>query len=223
MKKTFIAALLLVPVSFAAAADETKVADETKSDEAVVTAVQGAAKIDGEIDDAWKQAPKVAVEKRGDESSQGDLSTATVQLLWDKDHVFALWRVKDSELSASNADNWAQDSIELFIDQNYARSGSYDDDDGQYRVNFEGELSGQGSGFDVNDLRAATKKTENGYVVEMAVKIKHAELKPGAKLGIEFQVNNDAGEGFRDTITKWNDIENDSWENTTDFGTLLLK
>lgn len=129
-----------------------------------------------------------------------DIATAAVQFLYDKDHLYALWIVKDSALSADATDDWAQDSVELFLDQNRKGTNIDEDDDAQYRVNYEGKLSGQGAGYDESDLEAAVVKTDIGYIVEMAIEVNKAELKRGAKLGLELQVNDDHDSGTRDAI-----------------------
>ncbi len=67
------------------------------------------------------------------------------------------------------------------------------------------------------------RKTKNGYIVEMAIKIHDGKLESGKKLGLELQVNDDAGTGSRDAVAKWHHTEDDSWENTANFGTLELK
>ena len=139
------------------------------------------------------------------------------------DWTYALWQVKDAKLSAESSDEWAEDSVELFLDQNKKRTTIYQSDDAQYRVNFEGDLSGQGTGYDEADLKAATSKTDDGYIVEMSVRVKEIDLQPGAKLGLELQVNDDHGSGGRDSVAKWHHTEDDSWEDTSNFGTLELK
>jgi endo-1,4-beta-xylanase len=111
----------------------------------------------------------------------------------------------------------------LFLDQNQKKTRYYQSDDAQYRVNFKGELSGQGEGYDETDLKAATSKTDDGYIVEMAVRVAKSDLKPGAKLGLELQVNDDHDSGSRDAVAKWHHAEDDSWEDTSNFGTLELK
>ena len=199
-------------------------ADDSKTDVAI--AIQGTPKIDGKIDDAWKKAPAVHVNKPISDLltiEPKDIATAAVQFMYDKDHLYALWIVKDSALSADAIDDWAQDSVELFLDQNQNRTNVYEDDDAQYRVNYEGKLSGQGAGYDESDLQAAVAKTDIGYIVEMAIRVNKAELKPGAKLGLELQVNDDHDSGTRDAIAKWHHTEDDSWEDTSNFGTLELK
>ena len=99
----------------------------------------------------------------------------------------------------------------------------YEDDDAQYRVSYKSELSGQGEGYDVKNIKAKAKATKKGYLVEMAIKIKNTELKPDAKLGLELQVNDNSGDATRAAVAKWHHTEDDSWESTSDFGTLLIK
>ena len=192
----------------------------------LAVAIQGTPKVDGDVEAVWKDVPKVEVNKPVPGLlviDEDKMATATVQLMWDDEHIYALWHVKDAALSAKADDPWAQDSVEVFLDQNKKGTTSYQSDDGQYRVNFNGVLSGQGEGYDEADLKAATAKTEDGYVVEMSVRAKKVELKQGAKLGLELQVNDDHESGSRDAVSKWNHTEDDSWENTSNFGTLELK
>ena len=197
-----------------------------KTDEPTIMAIQGTPEIDGKIDKAWKEAPRVEVSKAVESllTIDGDkMATAKVRVLWDTDHVYALWQVRDDNLSAQAIDSWAQDSVEFFLDENKKRTAWYESDDAQYRVSYEGTLSGQGAGFDESNLQAAARKTKNGYVVEMAIKIQGEKLEAGRKLGVELQVNDDPGTGERGAVAKWNHTEDDSWEDTSNFGTLLLK
>ncbi len=198
----------------------------TKEEPGVAKAISGAAKIDGKIDDAWKKAPMLKVVKPVDgivQIEEKDMATATVQVMYDQDTLYALWQVTDDKLSDGGADPWEHDSVELFLDQDNKKSSVYDDNDGQYRVNFKGLMSGQGTGYNKDFCKAATAKTENGYIVEMALKITHVKLKSGVKMGFDLQVNDDAGDGSRSAVAKWYNDEDDSWENASTFGTLILK
>lgn len=42
-------------------------------------------------------------------------------------------------------------------------------------------------------------------------------------MGLELQINDDQDTGSRGGISKWHHAENDSYKNTSAFGTLLLK
>ena len=197
-----------------------------ESGEPKITAIKGTPEIDGKIDEAWEKAASVDVNQVVDALltiDEDEMATAKVRVMWDSDHVYALWQVKDAKLSAEASDSWAQDSVEFFLDENGKRTTFYESDDVQYRVNFEGSLSGQGAGFDQSNLKAVARKTKKGYLVEMAIKIQRDKLEPGRKLGVEFQVNDDPGTGERGAVAKWNHTEDDSWEDTSNFGTLILK
>lgn len=228
MTRILTAALLLFAVTPLIVAQDTNESDTKEESEKgpVAIAIEGTPKIDGEIEDAWKKAKKVKVTKPVESLlaiDEDSMATGSVRLMWDDEHLYALWQVNDSELSASASDDWAQDSVELFLDENNKKTPFYQSDDAQYRVNFEGRLSGQGEGFILESLKAATAKTKRGYLVEMAITVNESPLKTGDKLGLEMQINDDPGDGLRGAAAKWNHTEDDSWEDTSNFGTLELK
>ena len=99
----------------------------------------------------------------------------------------------------------------------------YQSDDAQYRVNYKGVLSGQGEGYNEEHVKAATSMTDDGYIVEMSVRVDKVKLAAGMKVGVELQVNDDHGSETREAVAKWNHTEDDSWEDTSNFGTLELK
>ena len=197
-----------------------------KPQKGVAFAKKGTPNIDAKIDGIWKTCPKFLVNQPIAELLEIDskeMATATVRLLWDDRYLYALWVVKDSKLSADAGDDWAQDSVELFLDQLQDKSTSYDTDDAQYRVNYEGIISGQGTGYDEADIKAATAKNKKGYVVEMAIRAHAADMKAGTIMGIEFQVNDEHDRAQRDALAKWFHLKDDSWQDTSTFGTLKLK
>ena len=57
----------------------------------------------------------------------------------------------------------------------------------------------------------------------MAIQTHNADNKAGTVMGIEFQVNDDHGSAQRDAIAKWFHTKDDSWQDTSTFGTLELK
>jgi len=218
----FLPACLLFSVAITGLADD----NDTDQRQGVAIALRGTPKVDGKIDDLWKSCPKHTVALPITELlkiEQKDMATATVQLLWDGRHLYALWVVNDAALSAESSDDWAQDSVELFLDQHQDKSTTYQADDAQYRVNFQGKRSGQGTGYDEADLKAVAARTKKGYRVEMSIRTHAADMKPGTVMGLELQVNDDHGSGQRDAITKWLHPEDDSWQDTSKFGTVQLK
>lgn len=220
---TFLSLSILASTVFAQ--DETKKGEPKAAPLAIAT--KGTPKVDGKIDDAWKAATAVEVKKAVADLQvieETKMATGKVKLMWDASHIYALWEVADKNLSADASDAWEQDSVELFLDENNKKSPYYQSDDAQYRCNFKGELTGQGEGFKQESLKAAARKTKTGYVVEMAIKLNNPEvLKADALLGMELQINDDPGTGARGAVAKWNHTGDESWEDTTNFGTLKLK
>lgn len=207
------------PVRSLAATDPT---DADKDAPAI--AIKGTPNVDGEVEEAWAAAPDVMVNKIvTSESSitEKEMATATVKLMWDAEHLYALWNVKDPKLSDDGLEAHEVDSIELFVDELNEKSGSYQKDDVQYRVSFTGKLTG-GEGFVEDNIKAVAKKTDDGYLVEMAVKLAHAKREPGTKMGLELQVNDNTGSS-RGAVAKWHHAENDSYMSTSDFGVVELR
>ncbi len=208
-------------VSIATAQDVGK-----KPERPTASAIFGTPKIDGEIDDAWNSVPAVEVKKIAKSETsmpEADVATGTVKLMWDKDYLYALWQVKDSKLSTKADNAYEQDSIELFVDELHERAGAYQKDDVQYRVSCEGKLSGAGEGYKEENLKAAVKRIDGGYLVEMSVRLSFAKREGGTKMGLELQLNDDPGTGSRGGVSKWNHAENDSYQDTSNFGIVLLK
>ena len=208
-------------VSIAAAQDGGK-----KPERPTASAIFGTPKIDGEIDEAWNSVPAVEVKKIAKSETsmpEANVATGTVKLMWDKDYLYALWQVKDSKLSAKADNAYEQDSIELFVDELHERAGAYQKDDAQYRVSCEGKLSGAGEGYKEKNLKAAVKRIDGGYLVEMSVRLFFAKREGGTKMGLELQLNDDPGTGSRGGVSKWNHAENDSYQDTSNFGIVLLK
>lgn len=184
-------------------------------------AMHGTPVIDGKIDDVWKSAPVLMcnrdVEPENTLEEGEKMATAEVRCLWDDGHLYCLAEVKDDKIATESFDDWAQDSVEFFVDQNLSKD-LYDDDDGQYRTNADGSET-FGASSKGENYTSKVSKVEGGYIVEACIKIK---AEAGKKIGFDVQVNNDPGSGFRGSIAKWNDATNNTWENMSDVGELEL-
>lgn len=185
-------------------------------------AMHGTPVVDGKIDDIWKDVPvlktsrEVEIENTLEEGQK--VATASVRCLWDEGHLYCLAEVKDDKISTESFDDWAQDSIEFFVDANNSRTAPYDDDDAQYRTSAAGtETCGPTSSSD--NYTSKVTKVEGGYIVEACIKL---ETKAGKKIGFDIQVNNDPGTSFRGSIAKWNDPTNNTWESMAGVGVLEL-
>ncbi|WP_270563994.1 endo-1,4-beta-xylanase [Clostridium beijerinckii] len=181
-----------------------------------VEAKRGTPVIDGNIDDIWSTANVIST----DISLQGtNAAKAKVRTLWDKDYIYVLYEVTDSELDKSSKNAYEQDSVEAFIDENNARTSAYDNDDAQYRVNYDNEQSGGGSRI-TDKFKSATKVTDNGYIVEMAIPL-YNEAVANQIIGFDAQVNDAAG-GVRNGVNIWSDSTGQTWSTMSNVGNLKL-
>ncbi|MCK0470483.1 endo-1,4-beta-xylanase [Halalkalibacter sp. APA_J-10(15)] len=183
----------------------------------VSEAIYGTPEINAEFDDIWENANELSTDVWV-EGSEG--STAVVRTLWDEENLYVYADVTDSYLSKESANVWEQDSIEVFVDQNNAKTEYYQADDGQFRVNYENEQS-YGGYANADTFETATRLTEDGYVVEAAISLTDIDPAEGTIIGFDIQVNNDEnGDGSRDSIAIWNDPTGQSYQNTSRFGVL---
>lgn len=185
-------------------------------------AFKGTPKVDGKVDDLWMGVPRVLTSRSIDEvdelSTEQRASTAWVRCLWDEEHLYCLAEVTDDAISSLAGDEWDRDGVEFFLDRNFARTSTYDDDDAQYRTEPDGNES-TGSENDLSTYKSVVTKTENGYIVEVCIDLKG---KVGKKIGFDVQVNNDPGDGRRMSAMKWNDASNDTYFDMSNAGTLEM-
>jgi endo-1,4-beta-xylanase len=182
-------------------------------------AIQGTPIIDADEDEIWANATTetTAVWVLG---SSG--STAEVKTMWDEENLYLYVVVTDVLLSKASRNVYEHDSFELYIDQNNGKTTSYEPDDGQYRINFDNELSFGGFGSE-DRITSATKVTETGYIVELAIKLDAITPEPGMIIGYDFQVNNDEnGNGSRDSVVTWNDPTHQTYLNLSRTGLLMF-
>ena len=105
-----------------------------------MTVSNGTIAIDGEEDALWGKVaavPLTIVTGVPEASAAG-------KLLWDKDYLYLWMEVKDSSLDKSSEAAHVQDSVEIFIDENNHKTDGYEEDDKQYRINYENEPSFNG-------------------------------------------------------------------------------
>jgi endo-1,4-beta-xylanase len=182
-------------------------------------AINGTPTIDGEMDALWQKATSFNTKVV---PGTGNAVSAKVRTMWDENNVYLYAEVTDPVLSATSINPWEQDSLEEFIDQNYARTAVYQDDDAQYRVNYKNEKTFTGAGI-IDKFATATKVVSGGYVVETAVPLTKIKGKKGTLIGFDIQINDDNGKGIRTGQSNWNDTTGTAWQTTAVFGVLQMK
>ncbi len=180
------------------------------------SAIKGTPVIDGVEDDIWKKASEMNINV----FVQGNGSAGAGKALWDDNNLYVFIKVKDNNLSKKSGNAYEQDSIEIFVDEKNNKSVDYLDDDAQYRLNYENELSTKGSAAKIKSIAVVTK---DGYNIEVMIPLQTIKGVEGTKIGFDLQINDDSGSGSRSSISKWNDPTNESYRNTSGFGTLIFE
>lgn len=169
-------------------------------------------------DAAWDdtEAVDLAVASSGIEAS------AKAKVLWDADNLYVRMDVKDADLDAADsAQAHEQDSVEIFIDENNAKAGSYEADDKQYRVNYKNAQSFNGTKCVAANITSETTETTDGYVMYAAIKWTDIEAKADTIIGLDLQIN-DAKGGSRIGTANLFDASGNGWSNPSVFGTAKL-
>lgn len=187
-----------------------------------IAASAGTPKIDGEIDDAWKNAQEIVTDAL---KSPDDVATAKVKLLYDADTLYVLAQVSDPKVLSDNANAWECDSIEFFIDENKTQGSSYDSNTFQLRIGADGKMTGSGTDWDkrTGDLTSAVKKVDGGYIIEAAYKFKSVKAKAGSSMGFNIGVNDERETGKRYGTSVWNPDGGSSYSSPNKFGIVNFK
>lgn len=177
----------------------------------------GTVTIDGEADAAWDNATDLPLT-----INLGSNVTADAKVLWDEKNLYVYAMVKDPVLNKDSGDEYQQDSLEVFIDEDNGKTASYGEDDKQYRINYENEQSFNGKKCLPENVTSQTKLTSDGYVVEAAFKWTDITPANGTKIGLEFQINDADATGKRIGTLSWYDETGMGWSGSNVYGTVEL-
>jgi len=181
------------------------------------SAKYGTPDIDGVPDLIWNDAPAMPI-NRYQMAWQG--ASGTAKALWDDHYLYVLIQVNDAQLDKKSANPWEQDSVEVFLDENNAKTTFYQVDDGQYRVNFDNETSFNPASIAAGFV-SATKVSGTNYNVEMKIPLKTITPANNVKIGFDAQIN-DGKDGVRQSVAAWNDTTGTGYQDTSVFGILTL-
>ncbi|MBB6020304.1 endo-1,4-beta-xylanase [Paenibacillus sp. JGP012] len=175
-------------------------------------ALQGTVTIDGEKDAKWNKADPFQIMPL----NPGGGAFAEARAMWSGQDLYLFIDVTDPNIITNATDPWDQDSVEIFLDENHQRTPFYQYDDAQFRISADNMATFAGSASP-GRLQSAVKKTAKGYQVEAKIRLQSLTPKAGDVIGFELQVNDNQGNNNKSTA-KWNDLTNDSWKNTSQYG-----
>lgn len=178
---------------------------------------KGTITVDGEVDEAWANAAEIPLR-----INLGTNVSCVMKLLWDEENLYMLAEVKDPVLNKKNSEPHQQDSVEIFIDENNHKADSYEEDDKQYRVNYENYQTFNGKKCKKENIESFAKVTSDGYIVEAACKWTDVKPFAGMEFGLELQVNDADDTGLRLGTLSWYDTTGTGWTSPAVYGNAIL-
>ena len=170
------------------------------------------------VDPLWQSAQEIPINQYT-MAWQGAQGSARV--LWDEQYLYALITVNNAELNKANPSSHEQDSVEIFLDEGNHKAGYMQEDDGQYRVNFDNEQS-----FNPSPIAAGfeSRTFVSGKSYTVAVKIPFRTIKPqeNTLVGFDLQINGASTRGMRQSIAVWNDTTGGGWQDPSCYGVLRM-
>ena len=184
----------------------------------LITVKNGTVEVNAkDLDEVWEDVNSFALAING-----GAEATATTKVVWDEENLYVLAEVKDSILNKDSSDEYQQDSLEVFIDENNGKTSAYEDDDKQYRINFENTQSFNGTKCKPEFVTSDVYVTEDGYRVVAAFKWTDITPVAGNKVGFDVQVNDADNSGKRTGTINWADSTGNGWSSPSVLGTIVL-
>jgi endo-1,4-beta-xylanase len=164
----------------------------------------------------WDKVTPVPLNIKSDGYTQ---EGSSFRVLWDENYIYTLVDVIDPVLNDQSTTVHEQDSVEVFIDQNNGKTTTYEQDDGQYRINFKNVVSFNGG--DSERFKSRTMVFPGGYRVETAAPLTAIKGRLGTLIGFDVQIN-DATNGARTGIRNWANGTNMGYQDTSGYGILVL-
>ncbi|MCL6589366.1 MAG: endo-1,4-beta-xylanase [Firmicutes bacterium] len=191
----------------------------------ITKAVKGTPKIDAVMDPAWTKANVITTSIQSQDAATGAAmikgASAKVRTMWDEGYLYVFCEVTDPVLNKASSAPYEHDSVEFFIDENNGKTSIYEDDDAQYRVNFE-NLQTFGANGTQPKFKSAAKAVKGGYIVEAAIPFQKIKGQNGLVIGFDAQVNDANENGKRISVMTWNDPFGNNYRDTSSYGCLAL-
>ncbi|MGG9972199.1 sugar-binding protein [Ferruginibacter sp. SUN002] len=192
--------------------------------------------VDGSVDAVWANAYTNSITKDvvGSHNTNG---TMTWKAMYTSDTLYFLLQVTDASLQSTGSTNFDRDGIELYIDANNSKGGTYDgSNDFQIRLNYNDPNNVYGSSDGVGNQGGAafaalipkinwkqTAVAGTSYTIEVA--LPWAQLNGGtvpATMGLDVEVNDNDNGSTRTSQSGWYTTNTNAWNNPSLFGTASL-
>ena len=179
----------------------------------------GSPKVDGKKDEIYETMQPIETKKVVSGSSIEDPSSAKAWLAWDNEGLYVYAEVRETTPANEANEEYNQDSVEIFTDEDCSKGGAIDANDTQYRVTSLGSRTLGNAAS--NDFLSAASTADNGYTVEM--KLPWLEILPteGTVIGFDIMVNDALG-AVRQGMRAWSAEANTNYVSTESYGEIRL-
>ena len=146
-------------------------------------------------------------------------------MMADKDNLYLAIKVFDKTIMETDTDyagSYNFDTVEVFFDPQRNRTAFYDELDQQIRLGISGKAYSAMRGAVLENVKVASKKTADGYVIEAAFPWDVVGASYGSAIGLDVSVNDSNSAGGRDGVIVWSGND-DNYKDTSKFGTLYYK
>ena len=183
--------------------------------------------VDGKAEALWSEAREYKIGNVIYESpSNDDDFSASYKALWDEKNLYVLVNVTDENLNNDSSDFWLDDCVEVFVDADNSKSGSYGSNDFQFHFDWAEANPSMGESHhnQTQGVEFAIGRADAGYRVEIKFPWDTLGVEPsaGKKIGLDVHVNDDDDGGERDTKLTWRGKEDNAWQNPGILGTAEL-
>lgn len=179
----------------------------------------GTAKVDGVKDAVYEKMKPISTDNIVKGTTLEEPSSAKVWMAWDDDALYVYAEVEEETPANESPEEYKQDSIEVFTDEDNSKSKILDGNDTQYRVTSKGSQT-YGNAADKNFVSAA-KSTDTGYAIEMMLPWLEILPNDGTVMGFDILVNDAVG-SERLGMMAWSTEDNTNYLATVNYGEIRL-
>ncbi|MBP3362133.1 MAG: hypothetical protein J6N52_14885 [Clostridia bacterium] len=175
--------------------------------------------IDGKKDAVYELSEPIETKNVIAGATTENPSTAKVWLAWDKSGLYVYAEVIEATPANEASEEYKQDSIEIFTDEDNKKSTVIDSNDTQYRVTSLGSRTLGNAAS--SSFESSVSTITDGYTVE--VKLPWLEILPadGTVIGFDVLVNDALG-SVRQGMKTWNTTDNTNFISTKNYGEIKL-
>ena len=191
----------------------------------VIAFTSTAPSIDQTIDAAWTKAPIGAINKVSSGTMPSDIVGTQWRAMYDNNYLYLLVEVKDnSKYNDSGTSWWDDDVVELFLDANNSKGGSYDGiNDYQIAFRYNDGVVKAGSGnMNIAGINFSMTNLTGGYNIEARIPWSAIGATPalGKAIGLEVSVDDDDNGGTRDAQVSAFSSTGTAYQSPSVFGTV---